>query len=117
MVAGLIGSHLGIHFHLRVIQYMLMSVEAAGAMPSRAMVLAASVPCLLPVILLTAFPGWQLDRIEPLANPATTYGLQIKADRPIGSPRLVWPRTCRPASSRCQAGRETLGPECRSAAA
>ena len=31
------------------------------------------------MILLTAFPGWQLDRIEPLANPATTYGLQIKA--------------------------------------
>lgn len=77
MVAGLIDSHLGIHFYLRVIQYMFMSagVEAAGAMPSRAMVLAASVACLLPVILLTAFPGWLLDRIEPLANPATTYGL------------------------------------------
>jgi len=64
-VAGLIGSYLGIYFYLRVIQYMFMSTgeETAGAMPSRAMVFAASLACLLPVILLTVFPGWLLDRI------------------------------------------------------
>jgi NADH-quinone oxidoreductase subunit N len=64
-VAGLIGSYLGIYFYLRVIQYMFMSAgeEAAEATPSRAMVFAASLACLLPVILLTVFPGWLLDRI------------------------------------------------------
>ena len=64
-VAGLIGSYLGIYFYLRVIQYMFMSAgqEAAGEMPSRAMVFAASLACLLPVVLLTVFPGWLLDRI------------------------------------------------------
>jgi NADH-quinone oxidoreductase subunit N len=64
-VAGLIGSYLGIYFYLRVIQYMFMSAgeEGAEATPSPAMVFAASLACLLPVILLTVFPGWLLDRI------------------------------------------------------
>ena len=63
-VAGLIGSYLGIYFYLRVIQYMFMSAgEEEAAAPSRAMVFAASLCCLLPVILLTVFPGWLLDRI------------------------------------------------------
>jgi len=63
-VAGLIGSYLGIYFYLRVIQYMFMSAgQEEAAAPSRAMVFAASLCCLLPVILLTVFPGWLLDRI------------------------------------------------------
>ena len=63
-VAGLIGSYLGIYFYLRVIQYMFMSAGKEGAAaPSRAMVFAASLCCLLPVVLLTVFPGWLLERI------------------------------------------------------
>jgi NADH-quinone oxidoreductase subunit N len=64
-VAGLIGSYLGIYFYLRVIQYMFMSAdgEAPAAAPSRAWAFAASLCCLLPVILLTIFPGWLLDRL------------------------------------------------------
>jgi NADH-quinone oxidoreductase subunit N len=63
-VAGLIGSYLGIYFYLRVIQYMFMSAGSEEApAPSRAMVFAASLCCLLPVVLLTVFPGWLLDRI------------------------------------------------------
>ncbi len=64
-VAGLIGSYLGIYFYLRVIQYMFMSTreEAGAAEPSRAWAFAASLCCLLPVVLLTLFPGWLLDRL------------------------------------------------------
>jgi NADH-quinone oxidoreductase subunit N len=64
-VAGLIGSYLGIYFYLRVIQYMFMSTreEAGTAEPSRAWAFAASLCCLLPVALLTFFPGWLLDRL------------------------------------------------------
>jgi len=64
-VAGLLGSYLGIYFYLRVIQYMFMSAgaEPAAAPPSRALAFAASLCCLLPVVLLTLFPGWVLDRL------------------------------------------------------
>jgi NADH-quinone oxidoreductase subunit N len=63
-VAGLIGSYLGIYFYLRVIQYMFMSAgEPAAEAPPRAAVFAASLVCLLPVILLTVFPGWLIDRL------------------------------------------------------
>ena len=64
-VAGLIGSYLGIYFYLRVIQFMFMSPAAseAQAQPSRAVAFAASLCCLLPVILLTVFPGWLIDRL------------------------------------------------------
>ena len=64
-VAGLIGSYLGIYFYLRVIQYMFMGTHegAAAGEPSRAWAFAASLCCLLPVILLTIFPGWLLERL------------------------------------------------------
>jgi NADH-quinone oxidoreductase subunit N len=63
-VAGLIGSYLGIYFYLRVIQFMFMSAgEGAEEAPPRAMVFAASLCCLLPVALLTVFPGWLLERL------------------------------------------------------
>jgi len=63
-VAGLIGSYLGIYFYLRVIQYMFMSAgEPSAEAPPRAAVFAASLVCLLPVILLTVFPGWLIDRL------------------------------------------------------
>lgn len=65
-VAGLLGSYLGIYFYLRVIQFMFMSEPTAGApgaAPPRLPAFAASLCCLLPVILLTVFPGWLLDRL------------------------------------------------------
>jgi hypothetical protein len=47
-----------------VIQYMFMSAgEQAAEAPPRAMVFAASLCCLLPVVLLTVFPGWLIDRL------------------------------------------------------
>jgi NADH-quinone oxidoreductase subunit N len=64
-VAGLVGSYLGIYFYLRVIQYMFMgaAAEAGGEAPSRTWVFAASLCCLIPVLLLTVFPGWLLERL------------------------------------------------------
>lgn len=65
-VAGLVASYLGIYFYLRVIQYMFMSgPERAGtpALATRGVALAASLLCLLPVLLLTVFPGWLIDRL------------------------------------------------------
>ena len=61
-VLGLVGSYLGIYFYLRVIQFMFMSPQeavAGGAAPRRVAV-AASVVCLIPVVLLALFPGWVL---------------------------------------------------------
>jgi NADH-quinone oxidoreductase subunit N len=61
-VLGLVGSYLGIYFYLRVIQFMFMSPQeavAGGAAPRRVAV-AASVACLIPVVLLALFPGWVL---------------------------------------------------------
>ena len=59
-VLGLVGSYLGIYFYLRVIQYAFMSAD--GAVSERGVVtraaLGASVLCLVPVILLSIFPGW-----------------------------------------------------------
>lgn len=62
-VAGLVGSYLGIYFYLRVIQFMFMSPAAqeGKAEPSPSWVFAASLCCLIPVALLTVFPGWLLD--------------------------------------------------------
>ena len=64
-VAGLLGSYLGIYFYLRVIQFMFMSPAAEGAAeePPRLAAFAASLCCLLPVVLLTLFPGWVIDRL------------------------------------------------------
>jgi len=57
---GLIASYMGIYFYLRVIQYLFMSPEPAGAQRpsySRA-VLGASALCLLAVVAIAVFPGW-----------------------------------------------------------
>jgi len=64
-VLGLIGSYLGIYFYLRVIQYMFMSPESAPAemRSSRGLALDASLVCLIPVILLSLFPGWVIGRL------------------------------------------------------
>lgn len=64
-VAGLIGSYLGIYFYLRVIQYMFMSADAPAGepRPMGRVVLAASLICIVPVLLITVFPGWLLDRL------------------------------------------------------
>jgi len=64
-VLGLIGSYLGIYFYLRVIQYMFMSADspAAAQQVSRRSAIGASVLCLVPVILVSVFPGWVLARI------------------------------------------------------
>ena len=64
-VLGLVGSYLGIYFYLRVIQYMFMSADepAAGQRTSRRAAIGASVICLLPVILVSVFPGWVLSRL------------------------------------------------------
>jgi NADH-quinone oxidoreductase subunit N len=60
-VLGLIGSYLGLYFYLRVIQYMFMSPQAdEGEAPLRRHAFAASLVCLVPVALLTVFPGWAL---------------------------------------------------------
>jgi NADH-quinone oxidoreductase subunit N len=59
-VLGLVGSYLGLYFYLRVIQYAFMSADATVSeqgVVSRA-ALGASVLCLVPVILLSVFPGW-----------------------------------------------------------
>jgi len=63
-VLGLVGSYLGIYFYLRVIQYMFMSADhpAAAQRASRRAAIGASVLCLVPVILLSVFPGWVLAR-------------------------------------------------------
>jgi NADH-quinone oxidoreductase subunit N len=64
-VLGLVGSYLGIYFYLRVIQYMFMSADEPGAdqRTSRRAAIGASVICLIPVILVSVFPGWVLSRL------------------------------------------------------
>jgi len=64
-VLGLVGSYLGIYFYLRVIQYMFMSADepAADQRTSRRAAILASVICLVPVILMSVFPGWVLARL------------------------------------------------------
>jgi NADH-quinone oxidoreductase subunit N len=63
-VLGLIGSYLGIYFYLRVIQFMFMSPQEAlaGAVAPRRVAIAASLVCLVPVVLVAVFPGWVLGR-------------------------------------------------------
>jgi NADH-quinone oxidoreductase subunit N len=56
-VLGLVGSYLGIYFYLRVIQYMFMSAEAPAEPGAERLALGASLVCLIPVVLLTLFPG------------------------------------------------------------
>ena len=64
-VLGLVGSYLGIYFYLRVIQYMFMSADepAAEQRMSRRAAIVASVICLVPVLLVSVFPGWVLGRL------------------------------------------------------
>ena len=58
-VLGLVGSYLGIYFYLRVIQFMFMSApDARTTYSPRKQLLAASLLCFLPSILLGVFPGW-----------------------------------------------------------
>jgi NADH-quinone oxidoreductase subunit N len=63
-VLGLLASYLGIYFYLRVIQYMFMNPATADspAGQPRRLAIAASLLCLVPVIVLAFFPGWLLDR-------------------------------------------------------
>lgn len=66
-VAGLVGSYLGLYFYLRVIQYMFMSPRADGVEATatlRRYAFAASLACLVPVALLTVFPGWVLGMLR-----------------------------------------------------
>jgi NADH-quinone oxidoreductase subunit N len=63
-VLGLVGSYIGIYFYLRVIQFMFMSPQevVAGAAAPRRVAIAASLVCLVPVVLVALFPGWVLGR-------------------------------------------------------
>jgi NADH-quinone oxidoreductase subunit N len=64
-VLGLVGSYLGIYFYLRVIQFMFMNAGTPAQSPvaSRVTAFGASLLCLLPSILIIAFPGWVLARL------------------------------------------------------
>jgi NADH-quinone oxidoreductase subunit N len=63
-VLGLLGSYLGIYFYIRVIQFMFMSAqEEAGGDRPRTLALGASLICLVPIALLTVFPGAVLGRL------------------------------------------------------
>jgi len=61
-VLGLVGSYLGIYFYLRVVQYLFMSPEGAGA-PRAApapLALGAGALCLAAGIVMSVLPGWVL---------------------------------------------------------
>jgi NADH-quinone oxidoreductase subunit N len=65
-VLGLVGSYLGIYFYIRVIQYMFMSADepaATRAASPGVAAMSASVLCLVPVLLLSVFPGWVIGRL------------------------------------------------------
>jgi NADH-quinone oxidoreductase subunit N len=62
-VAGLLASYLGLYFYLRVLQYAFMGKLEGEAAPPRQLALGASLLCLVPVALLTFFPGWLLERL------------------------------------------------------
>jgi NADH-quinone oxidoreductase subunit N len=56
-VLGLVGSYLGIYFYLRVIQYMFMSADAPAEPGAQRLAIGASLICLIPIVVLTLFPG------------------------------------------------------------
>jgi NADH-quinone oxidoreductase subunit N len=64
-VLGLVGSYLGIYFYLRVIQIMFMSAAPAEPRPGvlQPVAIGAGVLCLVPIVLVTLFPGWVLARL------------------------------------------------------
>ena len=62
-VAGLVASYLGLYFYLRVLQYAFMGQASGESLPARRLALGASLLCLVPVALLTFFPGWLLERL------------------------------------------------------
>jgi NADH-quinone oxidoreductase subunit N len=61
-VLGLVGSYLGIYFYLRVVQYIFMSPEEAGASRGTPGVLAlgAGLICLAAGLVIAILPGWVL---------------------------------------------------------
>ena len=64
-VLGLVGSYLGIYFYLRVVQFLFMSAEEAGANrgnPAR-LALGAGAICLAAGIVMSVVPGWVLGRL------------------------------------------------------
>ncbi|MCU0975360.1 MAG: NADH-quinone oxidoreductase subunit N [Steroidobacteraceae bacterium] len=62
-VAGLLASYLGLYFYLRVLQFAFMGSASGETIPARRLALGASLLCLIPVALLTFFPGWLLERL------------------------------------------------------
>jgi NADH-quinone oxidoreductase subunit N len=66
-VLGLLGSYVGLYFYLRVIMAMFMSPAEAGAdgtVTLRRYAFGASLVCLLPIALVTVFPGWVLGMLR-----------------------------------------------------
>jgi NADH-quinone oxidoreductase subunit N len=61
-VLGLVGSYLGIYFYLRVVQYLFMSPEDAGAPRGTpgALAVGAGAICLAAGIVMAVLPGWVL---------------------------------------------------------
>jgi NADH-quinone oxidoreductase subunit N len=61
-VLGLVGSYLGIYFYLRVVQFLFLSPEAAGAprAASPALALGAGAICLAAGVVMAILPGWVL---------------------------------------------------------
>ena len=61
-VLGLVGSYLGIYFYLRVVQFLFMSPEEAGANggTSGRLALGAGALCLVAGVVMSVVPGWVL---------------------------------------------------------
>ena len=64
-VLGLVGSYLGIYFYLRVVQFLFMSEEEAGANRGTPGTLAvgAGAICLAAGVVMSVVPGWVLGQL------------------------------------------------------